>query len=312
MAGIRSIAKNAKHPTIFVCMQPTIAYILHNNFTFGQKVKFFWRFFKWQVISKVFKREHVFRFTPNSKLVLIKGFYALSGNYYFGIAELDTMPFVLHVLQPGDLFVDVGANGGAFSVLASGEKGARSVAIEAEPVTFKGLIKNIELNKLNDLVEAWPVAVSDVNGYLPLTTSEHATNSIIFEDRPDIIKVKAKTLDSILNGRIPTVMKLDIEGYEHNALLGAQHSISNDACKALVIEFSDNGAYYGYGNTVTHELLTGYGFKPHRYHYKNKQIESFDPLAVGFDGNMIYIRDVDFIQQRLAAAGHVNMSGEYI
>jgi len=244
--------------------------------------------------------------------MLINRFYALTGNYYFGIAEPDVMPFVLHVLQPGDLFVDIGANGGAYTVLASAEKGAKTVAIEAEPETFKGLVKNIELNKLNDLVEAWPVAVSDVNGNLPFTNSEHASNWICFEDRPDIINVEAKMLDTILNGKIPTVIKMDIEGYEHNALLGAHHSISNDGCKALVLEFSNNGEYYGYGNKVTHQLLTQYGFKPYRYHYKTKSLESFDPLTTGFNINMIYIKDIAFIQQRLDTANHILMSGEYI
>ncbi|MDB5285268.1 MAG: methyltransferase FkbM family [Mucilaginibacter sp.] len=55
----------------------------------------------------------------------MKGFHALSGNYYFGMSERDVMPFVLHLLCPGNLFVDIGAIGGTYTILASGEKKLR-------------------------------------------------------------------------------------------------------------------------------------------------------------------------------------------
>lgn len=57
--------------------------------------------------------------------MLMKGFHALSGNYYFGMSERDVMPFVLHLLCPGNLFVDIGAIGGTYTILASGEKKLR-------------------------------------------------------------------------------------------------------------------------------------------------------------------------------------------
>ncbi len=293
-------------------MQPTIRQIIYHNYTPRQRVKFLYRFFKWQTIDKVFKRNLVYNFTPKSKLILMKGFQALSGNYYFGLAEPDVMPFVLHVLQPGDLFVDVGANGGTYTILASGEKGANTLAIEASPATFEGLTKNINLNNLTDLVEAWNVAASNENGYLPFTSNDHATNRVSFENRPDIIKVPAKTIDSLLNGRVPLLMKLDIEGHEHNALLGAINSISDSRCRALVVEFANTGEYYGYGNNATHKLLTDLGFKPNKYDYINKRLIPFDPLATNFDFNMIYIKDLDFIEQRLAQAEHILISGELI
>jgi len=293
-------------------MQPTIQQIIEYPYPLTQKVKFLYRFFKWQFISKVLKRQLVFNFTPNSKLMLIKGFQALSGNYYFGISEPDIMPFILHVLQPDDLFVDIGANGGAYTILASGERKARTVAIEAAPHTFTGLQKNIAVNHINDIVEAWNVAVSDVEGTLPFTTGDHATNRVLYEMRPDIIEVEAKRLDVILNGRVPLLMKLDIEGHEHNALLGAPLTLSSAGCKAIVIEFSNTGEYYGYGNAATHALLTDYGFKPFKYHHKNKELIAFDPLATHFDFNMIYIKDESFIRQRVSAAQHVLMSGDLI
>jgi FkbM family methyltransferase len=293
-------------------MQPTIDKIIRDNYTLVQKTKFLYRFFKWQFISKILKKNLVFNFTPNSKLMLIDGFHAISGNYYFGITDPDIMPFVLHVLQPGDLFIDIGANGGAYTVLASGERKAKTVSIEAAPDTFDGLTKNISLNGLEHLVEPWNVAVSDTEGSVPFTTSDHATNRVSYDERPDIIMVEAKTLDAILDRRVPVLMKMDIEGYEHNALLGADKTISAPGCKAIIIEFSNNGEWYGYGDYVTHKLLTEYGFKPYKYEYLKKELIPFDPLLTRFEFNMIYIKDEAFINQRLAAANHILMSGELI
>ncbi|MES2276993.1 MAG: FkbM family methyltransferase [Bacteroidota bacterium] len=293
-------------------MQPTIEHILKGNYSLNQKIRFFYRFAKWQVISKVFRKAFVFNFTPNSKLILINGFHALTGNYYFGIAEPDAMPFVLHVLKPNDLFIDIGANGGTYTILASGEKGAKTISIEAAPDTFKGLVKNITLNSLGTLVEAWNVAVSDTEGILPFTSGYNATNRVSYDDEPGIINVEAKTLDNILVGRVPVLIKMDIEGHEHNALLGAGKTIAADGCKAIVIEFSNTGLYYGYGNVATHQLLTGYGFKPFKYNYQDKQLIPLQPLLTRFEFNMIYIKDEVFINERLASAQHILMSGQLI
>jgi hypothetical protein len=89
-------------------------------------------------------------------------------------------------------------------------------------------------------------------------------------------------------------------------------TISAEGGKAIIIEFSNTGEYYGYGNNATHELLTGYGFKPFRYNYQKKQLISFDPLLTQFEFNMIYIKDEAFIRQRLSNAQHILMSGELV
>jgi FkbM family methyltransferase len=293
-------------------MQPTIRQILYGPYKRSQKVSYLSRFCKWQFICKILGKALVFKFTTNSKLMLINGFNALSGNYYFGISDPDVMPFVLHLLRTGDLFVDVGANGGAYTVLASAEKKAHTISIEAATDIFEGLLKNIEVNQIQNLVEALNVAVSDKEGMVPFTSADHATNRILYETRDDIVQIKATTLDNILNSRVPVLMKLDIEGHEHNALLGATNTLASLNCKALVIEFSNTGEYYGYGNIATHQLLTGYGFKPYKYNYQKKQLIAFDPLATHFEFNMIYIKDEDFVNDRLKTAEHVLMSGQLI
>ncbi len=57
--------------------------------------------------------------------------------------EFDSMSFVLHFLRPQDLFVDAGTYVGAYTVLASGAVGARSVSFEPSPGTFACLLRNV-------------------------------------------------------------------------------------------------------------------------------------------------------------------------
>jgi len=219
------------------------------------------------------------------------------------------MPFVLHFLRENDLFVDLGANGGAFTVLASAEKKSYTVAVEASDGAFRGLLKNIEVNNIRRLVEALNVAVSDKNTVVPFTSSNDATNRISYEESDDIVYVDARKLDDILDGRVPILIKMDIEGHEHNAILGAGKTLSSANCKALILEFSNTGEYYGYGNKYTHQILTEYGFKPFKYNYKQKELIALETPS---EFNMIYIRDEPFVRNRLETAPRILVGGESI
>ena len=66
------------------------------------------------------------------------------------LCEFEEMAFVMHFLRPGELFVDVGANVGAFTVLAAGVAGAAVRAFEPNPGTFEMLERNVRLNGLQE------------------------------------------------------------------------------------------------------------------------------------------------------------------
>ena len=52
------------------------------------------------------------------------------------LCEFDEMAFVMHFLRAGEMFADVGANVGAFTVLAAGVTGAQTVTFEPSAETF--------------------------------------------------------------------------------------------------------------------------------------------------------------------------------
>ena len=83
-----------------------------------------------------------------------------------GIWEPHETSLILDLLQPGDTFLDVGANIGYFSILAAaavGEAGS-VMAYEPDPENYRLLQANVELNALRPRVISTAAALSDANG----------------------------------------------------------------------------------------------------------------------------------------------------
>jgi len=66
--------------------------------------------------------------------VIETGMTGATMNLYYGLHEAADMAFVLHALRPDDVFLDVGANVGTYSILVSGVAQARTTALEPIPL----------------------------------------------------------------------------------------------------------------------------------------------------------------------------------
>lgn len=143
---------------------------------------------------------------------------------------------LLGMLNEGDTFVDVGANYGAYSFLASkvvGESG-RIEAIEPQP-TLAELVKATLENDPENTFEVHQVACGNENAetelFVPQWSSGRA--SISKDYAPDAtslssLKVRVARLDDLLqwqNWPGKVVVKIDVEGHEVSALEGAQRLI---------------------------------------------------------------------------------------
>ncbi|MFJ8147549.1 FkbM family methyltransferase [Streptomyces sp. NPDC096048] len=149
--------------------------------------------------------------------------------YLFGTWEPHMTAWLRRRLRPGDGFVDVGANIGVFSVLASqlvGDEG-RVVAIEASPVFHRRLVRHVGLNARGN-IRALNAAVSD--GHKTLTfvlasSRNMGANSIVPYDGPaeSTFDIEARPLPELLdpaeiaNAR---VIKIDVEGAEGSVVRG--------------------------------------------------------------------------------------------
>lgn len=148
--------------------------------------------------------------------------------YYFGIWEPHLTAWLKSILQPGDTFVDVGANVGYFTLLASkivGPKG-RVISIEACPSIYEHLVKNISLNKLTNVVSL-NRAITDACGRVEIfRAANHNLGASSLLSASDSVSegfVEAATLSDVLaeNGGLSArAIKIDVEGAESSVVTG--------------------------------------------------------------------------------------------
>jgi FkbM family methyltransferase len=147
--------------------------------------------------------------------------------FYFGFWEPNNSALIGSILKPGDIFVDVGANIGYYSLLAAERVGASGqvVAIEPSPAIFEQLSANASANGTSN-IRLLNVAASDVRGELLLyggtKWNRGATSTIVHDPHqaPEA-RVPAAPLDELMlpyEMESVALIKIDIEGGELQVL----------------------------------------------------------------------------------------------
>ena len=215
-----------------------------------------------------------------------------TGNWYCGLHEPSDMAFVLHSLRPGDLFVDIGANIGSYTILAS-QAGARVVSFEPIPSTYTRLRQNIALNDVGHIVDARCQGVSSQEGTLIFTCNSDTTNHVVRdEDIEDIekCKVPVTTIDSSLQNQVPNIIKIDVEGHESEVLKGAAKTLQSPDLRAIIMETNGSGSAYGIKDEDLVLLLESYGFRSVAYDPIHRFLTQILPNN---KGNTIFVRDIE-------------------
>ena len=233
-----------------------------------------------------------------TKFWLSPGLSGATGNHYCGLHEFEDMSFVLHLLRPTDLFADVGANIGSYTILASAAIGAHSIAFEPIPSSFHWLHQNIVANGVQNKVNAHAIAIADKPGILHFTTQLGPENQISRENDVDSMEVQCNTLDNLLGDAVPNLIKIDVEGFENAVLLGASKILRNPSLQVLIIEIR-NKTISSNQNISCHDWLLEFGFAAYTYEPFNRTLIS---LSQPHHHNTIYIRDIEFVKNRIQAA----------
>lgn len=191
--------------------------------------------------------------------------------------EHGELRFVRRRLRDGDVFVDIGAHIGLYSLIAScvvGERG-RVIAVEADPVTAAILRRNVGRNGGRN-IEVIEAGVSDREETLRLGASvgNLAGNSFLFP-RSTGVEVACLPLVDLVRargvGRIAGA-KLDIEGFEHRVLSAYLASVPAEGWpRWLIVEFHPDLLERAGGNTL--ELLRAHGYTERERHDTNHIFE---------------------------------------
>ena len=153
--------------------------------------------------------------------------------YVCGSFEPNEFALLDHILQPGMVFIDVGANDGYFTLFAAGRVGSagRVVAVEPSARERANLQHNIERNRFNN-VTVVPVALGAVPGHadLRLAHGVHSGHNTLGKFAHDdvqvesLVRVEVDTLDSVtakLGLDHVDFIKIDVEGAEASVIEGA-------------------------------------------------------------------------------------------
>jgi len=159
------------------------------------------------------------------------------------------------VLRPGDLFIDVGANIGTYTIWA-GELGAEVIALEPAKDTFALLVENVALNGyVVNPIQAAAGAFCDTARF---TSGRDCINRL---DPEGNVETTMVTIDSVINDRTVAGMKVDVEGFEIEVLRGCERALSEHRIKLIQLEWNATSrAAVGTDRQPVAELLAGHGY----------------------------------------------------
>ena len=221
----------------------TLGFIVRHPLNRNRKLRGLWQFARWQIRI---------RFGGDRSCTLDFGFEIFRCARRNGSdrklllrpSRGRDMGFVLHFLRSDDLFVDVGANSGSYTILAAAVVGADRVAFEPGSDAFVRLEANIALNIADDRVQAINAGVANESGMLQFTADEDTMNRVLTanDDHSEGISIPVVTLDEALDGRSPRLIKIDVEGFEEDVVRGAQRTLADPELKALILELNGSGS----------------------------------------------------------------------
>jgi len=292
----------------------TLTFLARHPLTKDRKLSAFARFIAWQLRARLVPGPVAVNFVNNSQLLVERGMTGATGNVYAGLHEFEEMSFVLHCLRPQELFVDVGANIGSYTILATAVVGAKCLAYEPGPGAYQWLIRNVNLNGVQNSVVPRNIGVGGEKGVLLFSRDQDTVNHVLIDgEKPGggNIPVEVEPLDVLVGSEHPVLIKIDVEGYETAVIAGAQEVLRKESLIGVLMELNDSGRRYGYNDENLHSQMLDYGFKSFKYHPFERVLQPLEGTNRGSD-NTIYLRDIEKIMQRVKGAPAFNVLGQSI
>ncbi|KLE36070.1 FkbM family methyltransferase [Aurantiacibacter luteus] len=263
----------------------------------GDRLGTLWRIFRWQVQSRLDGRGRTVPWVNDARLYVRRGMTGATGNIYHGLHEFADMGFFAHFLRPGDVFADVGANVGTYTVIGAKVCGAKVHAFEPADETLPFLRRNIEDNGIGDAVTVHEVALGEREGTVHFTVGRDTTNQIAEGgDAGSTRPVPLRRLDDELAGVPLAAMKIDVEGAEEGLIKGASQVLSNPSLRAVQIE------------TITPFVENAFA----KAGYARRWYDPFTRTLSASDqglkpNNTLFVRDEPFVTERLRASRPVRV-----
>ena len=224
--------------------------------------------------NDLFQGKNFFEFTLKNKAKINLYKDSILSKYIYEGFEEDETNYAVSILKDGDIFIDVGANIGLFTLFASevvGEEG-KVICFEPSPSTFLRLSENVNLNEFKN-IDLRNIGLSDKKEELIFYVSENgndAYNSFAPSQDDKLeksIKVPVSTLDFELNDVDKSsikLIKIDVEGWEKFVLNGGVDFLKNYN-PIVMVEFTEENTFNaGYPVLEIFDIMQKFGYSWYR------------------------------------------------
>jgi FkbM family methyltransferase len=215
-----------------------------------------------------------------------------------GSFEETEVEIALEFMRKCEIFVDIGANVGYYTCLAR-NIGKEVIAIEPLRENLDYLFENLSNNSWND-VEVFPMAVADKSGIAEIYgggTGASLVKNWSGSSEIWLKRIPVTTLDIILSERNldkSIFIKMDVEGFEHKALMGATQILSRKNKPIWLIEICydehhPDGVNQEYEHTF--KLMWDYGYKSYTADSRRQEVNArnFDNMRINLRRTINYI-----------------------
>jgi len=192
--------------------------------------------------------------------------------------ERDEIQVLTSLLRPGDVFMDIGANWGMFSIVAAHVVGpeGRVISVEGNAAAFRHLIETRDKAHIPNVL-ALHYAISNVSGnpsavqpgFLRMDTGGHLKPSV-----HGVVSITLDDLHRLIGKPRIALLKMDIEGAEPLALESGTQTLS--ATEFVLIEVSDYTVRFGRSRNDVYSAMQRAGFRYSWFYSGNKRTDD-DP-----------------------------------
>lgn len=157
------------------------------------------------------------------------------------------------------------------------------------------------MNDVDSLATVHQIAVGEDNGEIAFTTGLDTMNRVARPDDTARQVVRIARLDDIDDAAMPTLVKLDVEGYEERVLAGAGRVLGSPTLLAVQSELF---------NPEVEGILGSFGFRHNFYEPFSRKLGA---ASYGFPtSNALFVRNEGAVAERLAAAPRRKILGKYL
>lgn len=206
--------------------------VLRHPSNTGRRWRVLWTVLRYE-LADLLGRPVVVPFADRSTVLARKGGDSSSRAVFARLPDWPEMRIWQQVLQPGDRFVDVGANVGLYSLLAA-ELGCEVIAVEPASDMAQRLRGNAARN--GQAIELHEVALLDRPGHADLEGRDPNRRRAEVSGSGSIA---VTTLDEVVGSRSIRGIKIDVEGNERLVLAGGGETMKDPCLELLQVEWND-------------------------------------------------------------------------